>query len=116
MRGRIGPEDFTDSFCQTLATQLFGQYEKNGTVNPAGIINQYEDVEQQTKAASILQTTLQLDPLPEENAVLITEIVRKVKEESIQAQLTHLQDYSKLQEIIQQKGQIPTWNISFTCG
>lgn len=116
MRGRIGPEDFTDSFCQALAMQLFEQYETTGTVNPAGIINQYEDVEQQTKAASILQTTLQLEPMPEENAVLITEIVRKVKEESIQAQLTHLQDYSKLQEIIQQKGQIPTWNISFTCG
>lgn len=116
MQGRIGPEDFTDDFCRTLALQLFGQYETNGMVNPAGIINQYEDVEQQTKAASVLQTTLQLEPLPEENAVLITEIVRKVKEESIQAQLTHLKDYSKLQEIIQQKSQIPTWNISFTCG
>lgn len=116
LRERIGPEDFTDSFCRTLAEQLFGQYEETGKVNPALIINQYEDVEQQTKAASILQTALQLEPLPEENSTVITEIVRKVKEESIQNQLAHLQDYSKLQEIIQKKGQIPGWNISLTCG
>lgn len=116
IRGRVGPEDFTDPFCQTLAEQLFRQYEESGKVNPAIIINQYEDVEEQTKVASILQTTLQLEPLPEDNSMVITEIVRKVKEESIQYQLTHLQDYSKLQDIIRQKGQIPTWNISLTCG
>lgn len=116
LRGRIGPEDFTEPLYQTLAVQLFQQYEANGTVNPAAIINQYEEAEQQEQAASVLQTALQIEPLPEDNSIVITEIVRKVKEESLQYQLAHLQDYNKLQDIIQQKGQIPGWNISLTCG
>ncbi|MBP3505160.1 MAG: DNA primase [Lachnospiraceae bacterium] len=116
IRGRIGPEDFIDEFCQLLAKQLFEQYENSGDVQPAKIINQFEDVEEQTKVASVLQTTLKLEPSPEDNSVVITEIVRKVKEESIQYQLAHLQDYSRLQEIIKQKSEIPTWNISLTCG
>lgn len=114
--GRIGPEDFTEPLYQELADQLFHQYEMNGTVNPAAIINQYEDAQQQEEAASVLQTALQLEPSPEDNSMVITEIVRKVKEESLQYQLTHLQDYNKLQDIIRQKGQIPDWNISLTCG
>lgn len=116
LRGRIGPEDFMDPLYQALADQLFHQYEINGTVNPAAIINQYEEADQQEQAASILQTTLQLEPSPEDNSMVITEIVRKVKEESLQHQLTHLQDYNKLQDIIRQKGQISDWNISLTCG
>ena len=105
-----------DPLYQALADQLFHQYEINGTVNPAAIINQYEEADQQEQAASILQTTLQLEPSPEDNSMVITEIVRKVKEESLQHQLTHLQDYNKLQDIIRQKGQISDWNISLTCG
>ena len=116
LRGRIGPEDFMDPLYQALAAQLFHQYEINGTVNPAAIINQYEEADQQEQAASILQTTLQLEPSPEDNSMVITEIVRKVKEESLQHQLTHLQDYNKLQDIIRLKGQISDWNISLTCG
>ncbi len=116
LRGRIGPEDFMDPLYQALADQLFHQYEINGTVNPAAIINQYEEADQQEQAASILQTTLQLEPSPEDNSMVITEIVRKVKEESLQHQLTHLQDYNKLQDIIRLKGQISDWNISLTCG
>ncbi len=116
LRGRIGPEDFTDTFCQDLARQLFQQYEQDGSVQPAKIINQFEDVEEQTRVASILQTELKMAPSPEDNSIVITEIVRKVKEESLQYQLAHLQDYSKLQDIIKQKSEIPNWNISLTCG
>ena len=116
LRGRIGPEDFTDTFCQDLARQLFQQYEQDGSVQPAKIINQFEDVEEQMRVASILQTELKMAPSPEDNSIVITEIVRKVKEESLQYQLAHLQDYSKLQDIIKQKSEIPNWNISLTCG
>lgn len=116
LRDRIRPEDFTEPLYRDLAEQLFQQYETGGAVNPAAIINQYEEADRQEQAASVLQTTLQIEPAPEDNSTVITEIVRKVKEESLQYQLAHLQDYNKLQDIIQQKGQIPGWNISLTCG
>lgn len=116
LRERLGPEDFTDPFYRELAEKLFQQYEDTGKMNPALLINQYEDVETQTRTASVLQTTLEMEPSPDDNAVVITEIARKVKEESIQYQLAHLQDYGKLQELIQGRAQLTTWNISFTCG
>lgn len=116
LRGRLGPEDFTEPFYRELAEKLFQQYEDTGKMNPALLINQYEDVEEQTRTASVLQTTLEMEPSPEDNAVVITEIVRRVKEESIQYQLANLQDISRLQELIQGRAQLPTWNISFTCG
>lgn len=116
LKGRIGPEDFTEEEYRRLAEQLFEQYETTGEVNPAKLINQYEDMEEQSRVGAILQTTLKLEPSPEDNGIVVTEIVRKVKEESIQYQLAHLQDYKKLQDIIKQKSEITTWNISLTCG
>lgn len=116
LREKITPEDFVDEPYHRLAEQLFEQYETTGTVNPALLINQYEDMEEQMRVASVLQTTLQIEPSPEDNSLIITEIVQKVKEESIKNQLAHLQDYSKLQDLISQRGQIPNWNISLECG
>ena len=116
LREKITPEDFVDEPYHRLAEQLFEQYETTGAVNPALLINQYEDMEEQMRVASVLQTTLQIDPSPEDNSLIITEIVQKVKEESIKNQLAHLQDYSKLQDLISQRGQIPNWNISLECG
>lgn len=116
LREKIKPEDFVDEPYHRLAEQLFEQYETTGAVNPALLINQYEDMEEQMRVASVLQTTLQIEPSPEDNSLIITEIVQKVKEESIKNQLAHLQDYSKLQDLISQRGQIPNWNISLECG
>lgn len=116
LREKITPEDFVDEPYHRLAEQLFEQYETTGAVNPALLINQYDDMEEQMRVASVLQTTLQIEPSPEDNSLIITEIVQKVKEESIKNQLAHLQDYSKLQDLISQRGQIPNWNISLECG
>ncbi len=116
LREKITPKDFVDEPYHRLAEQLFEQYETTGAVNPALLINQYEDMEEQMRVASVLQTTLQIEPSPEDNSLIITEIVQKVKEESIKNQLAHLQDYSKLQDLISQRGQIPNWNISLECG
>ncbi len=116
LEGKITPEDFTEPLLHELATELYGQYEATGTVNPAILINRYEDAEEQTKVAAILQTTLTLAPSEEDNSKVVTEIVQKVKTESIQYQMAHLNDLSKLQEIMQVRGQIPTWNISGITG
>jgi DNA primase len=116
LQGKITPEDFTEPLLQHLAVGLFTQYEKDGAVNPAILIHQYEDVEQQTMVASILQTSLKLEPSPDDNSKVITEVVQKVKTESIQYQMSHLSDISRLQEIMQVRGQVASWNISVTTG
>lgn len=111
LQGKITPEDFVDPLLRKLAEQLYQQYEDTGDVNAAYLVNQYEDLDTQMQAASILQSSLKLEPLPEDNARTVTEIVRKVKLESVKEQLDHLRDMSQLQELLELKKQIPNWNI-----
>ncbi len=106
----IGPEDFTDPVCKDIATELFSQYEKEGKVNLPRIVHGYEDGQAQEAAAAILQTKLQSDAGEKSRA--LTEVVRKVKEESLKYQLDHLQDMGKLQEIVNRKKEVPTWQFS----
>lgn len=112
LEGKITPKDFSDTFLQELAEKLYAQYAASGDVNPALLINQYEDLEQQTQAASILQTTMKYEPSPEDDAKTITEIVRKVKMESVKDQMEHLSDMSQLQKLMEIRKEIPKWNIS----
>lgn len=116
LKGKITPEDFIEPLFHDLAVQLFEQFDKTGDVNPAFLINQYENAEEQSNVAAILQTSLKLEPSQEDNSKVITEIVQKVKTESIQYQMAHLKDIGKLQEIMQVRGQIPAWNISGITG
>lgn len=116
LNGKIDIDDFTDPLLHDLAIQLFNQYKETGTVNPVTIINQYDNVEEQSKVASILQTSLKLEPSPEDNVKVITEIVQKVKMDSVKYQMGHMKDIAKLQEVIQIKNEVPTWNISITSG
>lgn len=112
LQGKISPEDFREPFLHDLAVKLFQQYEAEGTVNAANLINYYENVEEQKQAAAILQSSLQFEPLPEDNEKTVTEIVRKVKQESIKEQMDHLSDMSQLQAFMQLRKQIPTWRIT----
>ena len=57
----ITPEDFTDELYRQAAEKLFAELEK-GSLNPAAIISQFEDEEQQREAASLFHTRI---PLPE---------------------------------------------------
>lgn len=57
----ITPEDFTDELYRQAAEKLFAELEK-GSLNPAAIISQFEDEEQQREAAALFHTRI---PLPE---------------------------------------------------
>ena len=66
---------------------MFEQYEKEGTVTPARILNRYETKEEQAKAAELFQTTL-LGELDEtQKAKAFAETVRKVKQSSIEMRM-----------------------------
>lgn len=57
----ITPEDFTDELYRQAAEKLFAELEK-GSLNPAAVISQFEDEEQQREAAALFHTRI---PLPE---------------------------------------------------
>ena len=80
-------EDFTDEFYYGAAKEVFDQYEKEGTVTPARILNRYETKEEQAKAAELFQTTLFGDLDEAQKAKAFAETVRKVKQSSIEMRM-----------------------------
>lgn len=112
LAGIIGPDDFIEPIYHGAAMLLFEEYERDGNVMPAKILNQYTDMEDQKKIAELFNTTLKLKPLPEDNDKALTDIVRKVKEDSIEHKMNESNDIMKWQELIQEKGRLAKLHIS----
>ena len=111
LKGLVTPEDFMEPFFHHLAKDLFLQYQEKSEVNPAAILNQYTQIEEQRKAADIFQTTLKIEPDAKDNDKALTDIVKKVKLSSIEHELANTQDWSRCQELIQQKKEILKLNL-----
>lgn len=84
VRNILTPEDFSEGFCQNVAKMAFEQFSKNGTVNPAQIINRFENKEEQTMAAALFSTEFweEMDEAGQKKA--FEDTVRKVKQASIE--------------------------------
>lgn len=87
VKGIVTAEDFTDEFYYGAAKEVFDQYEKEGTVTPARILNRYETKEEQAKAAELFQTTLLGDLDESQKVKAFAETVRKVKQSSIEMRM-----------------------------
>lgn len=87
LKGLISAEDFTEEFYHEVAKEVFEQYEREGKVNPARILNRYETKEDQAKAAELFQTSLLGDLSETEKRKALSETVRKVKLGSIEMQM-----------------------------
>lgn len=57
IKSYISAEDFTIALYSRVAERMFEDIEKNA-LNPAGIINMFEDEKEQSEAASLFTTTL----------------------------------------------------------
>ena len=112
LKGIIGPDDFYEPIYHGAALMLFEQYEKEKKVIPARILNQYTDSEDQKKIAELFNTTLKMEPSPEDNDKALTDIVRRVKEDSIEQQMNGTNDILKWQELIREKGSLSGLHIS----
>lgn len=108
----IGPDDFYEPIYHGAALMLFEQYRKEQKVIPAKIMNQYTDLEDQKKIAELFNTTLKMAPSPEDNDKALTDIVRRVKEDSIEQQMNATNDILKWQELIKEKGRLAKLHIS----
>ncbi|MBQ3514913.1 MAG: DNA primase [Lachnospiraceae bacterium] len=107
----ITPKDFLEPFFHHLAEELFLQYNEKAEVNPAAILNQYTQIEEQRKAADIFQTTLKLEPDAKDNDKALTDIVKKVKLSSIEHELANTEDWNRCQQLMQQKKEILKLNL-----
>lgn len=108
----IGPDDFEEPIYHKAAVLLFEDYEKNGTVMPAKIINLFEDKDDQAKVAEIFNTTIREDEniLVHEKAV--NDTVVRILRHSLDTRSRHVKDIKELQEIIRQKAALQQLHIS----
>lgn len=100
IREYITAKDFTDELYNQLAVKLFEDIDNN-TVNPARMIDMFEDIEDQRKVAEVFETKLPAIETREERQTAFKDIVVAVKQNSF-AHFSSLMgaDVNALQEVI----------------
>ncbi len=109
--GIVTAEDFFDEFYHGAAKEVFDQFEKEGTVTPARILNRYETKEEQAKAAELFQTTLLGDLDEGQKAKAFAETVYKVKQSSIEMRMgraAETGDLTAMQKAIAEQASLKT--------
>lgn len=112
LNGIIGPDDFYEQIYHGVALLLFQQYEEEKVVIPGKILNQYTDLNDQKKIAELFNTTLKISPSPEDRNKALNDIVRRVKEDSIEQQMNATNDILKWQDLIKEKANLAKLHIS----
>ena len=89
MADYLKPEDFDEGILRDIAAQMYGQIEKNGIVNPAVIIDSFDEVEDQNRASWIFHENVRsLQETPKEDKgkafiMTLSRVVRKAYDRRI---------------------------------
>ena len=119
IKGIITPSDFTMDLYKQAASMLFEQYEKDGTVIPAKIMNYFESAEEQKEIASLFNTELRVEMNLNERQKAFEETVLKIKKHSLDElskEAIEKNDIIKLQEIIREQHNLQKLHISLNDG
>lgn len=102
----IEPEDFTLELYQKVAGMLYEQY-RAGEANPAKLLNQFTDSEEQAKVAAMFNARIPLETEAERNRAFGDTILR-MKKDSLDEQSAHLSptDMAGLQKMFQKKKEL----------
>ena len=116
----LSPEDFTTPLYHRVAKMLFQQARGEG-INPAKLLNQFMDSQEQSEVASLFNATLHLES-PKEQKKALTDTMIVMKKASLDHQIANLapDDMKGLQELLYKKKelsnlgeQLQSLNISF---
>lgn len=110
--GVITEKDFAPGVFRTVAEKLFSQYRQQRKVEPAVVVNTFQDVEEQRLVAGMLQTDLSIDMTEEEISGAITDVVRKIKLASIKKQLESENDIAKVQQLIKDRKKMEKFRVT----
>ena len=107
IRGIITPEDFTDELYKRAAGLVFDEFEKNGSIEPARVLNHFiEGDEQYREAAALFNARLDESLSNEEQRKAFSETIKKIKRFSLEERSKKASDIRELQEIIRQKSEL----------
>lgn len=115
IKGIITSMDFTEDLYRQAAELLFEQYEKEGKVTPAKILNYFESKEEQKEAAALFSSELSSDMSTLEKEKALNETIQRIKKNSLDKQSKEAiekNDAQTLQEIIKQQMNLQKLHIS----
>ncbi|MDF2870874.1 MAG: primase [Anaerocolumna sp.] len=119
IKGIITPKDFTEDLYKQSAELLFEQYEKEGKVTPAKILNHFESKEEQKEAAALFSLELSSEMGSKEKEKALNETVQRIKKNSLDKQSKEAidqNDIQTLQSIIKEQTGLQKLHISLDCG
>lgn len=101
----ITPMDFTEPLYRKTAEIVFAQFEETGSVNPAKIINLFEDEEEQNEVAGLFNATIHEVESKSDLAKAIKETIIRVKQNSIDERSKNLEpeDMAGLMQAVQDR-------------
>lgn len=103
----IGVDDFLDPVYRDVVENLLKQYETDGKVTPAAIINHYQSKEEHEKVSGIMQQEFDMEIAPSEKSIVITDLVKNIKRRSLQHQLEESkEDLQKMGKLMMKKAMI----------
>ena len=83
------PDDFTEDLYHKVADVLFAQYKDTGTVNPAKIINMFEEEEEQKEVAALFNARIHEVETQSEMEKALKETIIRVKQNSVDFRESH---------------------------
>lgn len=108
----VSADDFLDPVYHAVVSELYQQFEKEGKVTPAAIMNHYQSKEEHEKISSIMQQDFDIPVAPEEQSVVITDLVKSIKHRSLQHQLEKAKgDLARTGQLMMEKAKIDQLQI-----
>ncbi len=111
LTGIISEDDFTEPLYRKTAGLLFWQI-RNGEMNPAGIMDQFENEEEHREVSALFHMPLGEELSRSEKERALNETVLQIRKHSLDQQLRTVTDVKKMQEIIGQQQKLQTLHIS----
>lgn len=101
----ITPKEFVDPVFNKVANYIYEQYKNGKKVELANVINKFFEIEEQQKVSSILNVKCQFETLKQQEKA-INDLVRIIKQGSIDKLTRENEDLDNLQRIIESKRQL----------
>ena len=83
IKGLITAEDFTEELYHCVATELFAQYEADGSVNPAQIISRFPEADEQKEIAGLFNARIHEIENKNDREKALKETIIRIKQNSI---------------------------------
>lgn len=113
LKGIITADDFPDEPCHSLAELIFSQYKSEGTIVPARILNSFQDVNEQTAVANILNKNIPDDKNDKyEKEKILNEIVKRIRKQSIDRMTRNAANPEELQSLMIMRADLQKLHIS----